>query len=451
MDRPLSDSERFPLLTEAGRKRLLWLQEHPHAPRFNHRCGDRLDEPALERIRGYGEEFGHAHRGWRWREAPEWLKARVGSVLADVPYYRGYAAGPDFFALPTVRREHLLREPWSFVPDSQPLDELILYRSSHTSGECVTVLSHPEVPARDLPLLEALLATRGIRLEGGSDRVSLVMSCAQTQTITYPAVLSYLGDAGFAKINLNPSDWRDAADRVSFLDDCDPELYSGDPIAFHELMQLPLRSRPKALFSTAMTLLPGFRRTLEAHFGCPVFDLYALNETGIITADGGNGHAVLAHDLYVEILGPDDESCEPGKRGEIVVSGGNNPFLPLLRYRTGDWASMTFDGPIPALQDLEPRGPVAFRKDNGDAVWSHEVTAALGDFPLAAFTLSQAKDGALLFRARGEAVPEDDLRDALASVFGAGCPLQIEELAAPYEWGGKLLEYSAGEATPPAA
>ena len=41
-DRPLTEAERFPLLTERGRKLMEWMWEHPHAPRFVGRCGDRL-------------------------------------------------------------------------------------------------------------------------------------------------------------------------------------------------------------------------------------------------------------------------------------------------------------------------------------------------------------------------------------------------------------------------
>ena len=447
MDSPLKDAQRFPLLTDAGRERLRWLQEHLHAPRYNHRCGDRLDHQALLRVRAYGDEHRRSGRGWRWGEVPAWLEQFAAFCVSDVPYYRPYGEQGDFFQLPTVQRTDLIREPWSFVPDCQPLDGLILYRSSQTTGEYVTVLSHPEVPARDLPLLEALLATHGVTLTGGSDRVSMVMSCAQTRTLTYPMVLSYLGEAGFAKINLNPADWRDPDDRAKFLDDCDPELYSGDPIAFHELMQLPLQTRPKALLSTAMTLLPGFRKVLEAHFGCPVFDIYALNETGMIAADDGTGMTLFPHDLYVEILDPEDQPCRPGERGEIVVSGGNNPFLPLLRYRTGDWASMSFRGAAPELVEFEPRVPVLFRRADGQLVPAHEVTAALGEFPLAAFTLRQEEDGTLRLLSRGEAAPEQALTEALGGLFGREHPLQIEELPPPYDWGGKLLQYEA--AAPP--
>src|ERR1051326_8768378 len=145
MARPLTDAERFPLLPRAGRERLLWLQEHPQAPRYNHRCGERLDAAALQRLREYGEAFRRCRRGWQWGEIPGWLEERVRQMLAEVPFYRRYGTGPggrgrprsagaeEFFAIPTTSREDLVREPWSFVPDSQPLDDLILYRSSHTS------------------------------------------------------------------------------------------------------------------------------------------------------------------------------------------------------------------------------------------------------------------------------------------------------------------------------
>src|SRR5947209_19564077 len=119
MDQPLTDAERFPLLSDAGRERLLWLQEHPHAPRYNHRCGDRLDAGALERVRAYGEEFRLARRGWRRGEVPGWLERFRRSCLAEVPYYRRYGETDDFFSLPTTSRNDLVREPWSFVPDTQ--------------------------------------------------------------------------------------------------------------------------------------------------------------------------------------------------------------------------------------------------------------------------------------------------------------------------------------------
>jgi len=42
MTESLSDAERFPLLTEPGRRMLQWLREHPHAPRYTAQSGNRL-------------------------------------------------------------------------------------------------------------------------------------------------------------------------------------------------------------------------------------------------------------------------------------------------------------------------------------------------------------------------------------------------------------------------
>src|SRR5258707_886641 len=78
-----------------------------------------------------------------------------------------------------------------------------------------------------------------------------------------------LGGPGFAKLNLAPADWREPDGRARFIDACQPEVFTGDPLSFAELARLPVQHRPKALISTAMQLLPGLRLELEARFGCP--------------------------------------------------------------------------------------------------------------------------------------------------------------------------------------
>jgi phenylacetate-CoA ligase len=55
MNAELTEAQRHPLLTEAGRTLLRWMHEHAAAPRFNHRCGDRLTAEGLARVRAFGE------------------------------------------------------------------------------------------------------------------------------------------------------------------------------------------------------------------------------------------------------------------------------------------------------------------------------------------------------------------------------------------------------------
>ena len=75
------------------------------------------------------------------------------------------------------------------------------------------------------------------------------------------------------KINLHPSQWNDPGDCVRFLDECAPEVLTGDPISFSDLADLPVTIRPRALVSSAMTVTPSLRARLEARFGCPVVNI----------------------------------------------------------------------------------------------------------------------------------------------------------------------------------
>ncbi|OAI48262.1 hypothetical protein AYO44_07470 [Planctomycetaceae bacterium SCGC AG-212-F19] len=441
-DRALTDEERFPLLDDSGRRMLRRLLEHPHGPAYNNHAGDRLSAEGLANVRRYAERLHTGRSGWRHGELPPWLVELMTFCRREVPFHRRRLDWSDnFFSLPSTAREDLRREPWAFVPDSAKVSDLIVFGTAGTLGDQLKIPSHPEAAACYLPLMETALAARNVRLQGG-DRVSIVQVHAQGRTFSYASVSSYLHSAGYAKINLNSADWRDPADRARFLDDCNPELYTGDPIAFAELMKLPLRTRPKALLSSSATLLPGLRQQLETHFGCPAIDVYSLTESGPVAFARDCGFEILPHDLYVEILDPDDRPCPPGVRGEVVLSGGHNALLPLLRYRTGDYATLDFSESIPVLVALELRQPVLFR-DAADRRFNNiDVTFALRELPLPFFALHQSADGSLRFCTRCEEQTLQAAQQALIALFG-GLPLKVEMVPESVAWAGKVIQYTS--------
>jgi phenylacetate-CoA ligase len=439
----LSEEQRYPLLTDDGRRLLKRLLEHPAAPRYNFQCGDQLAREHLERVRAYEAELNAAQNEWAFGETPAWVKGYGEMCLTDVPFYRRRGgAADDFFQLPTCDRADLIREPWSFVPDSQPLDEMIVYDSSGTTGRPLLVPSHPEVSSKYLPALRAALSRHGITLEGGHGRVAILTVCAQNSTLTYASVSSFLDEAAYVKINLNPNDWRDAEDPARFIDSCDAEIYSGDPISFAALMQLNLKTRPKAMISSAMTLLPGLQQQLVAHFHCPVIDVYSLCESRFIAARVGDAFEIIPHDVFVEILDADGNLCPPGERGEIALTGGRNPFQPLLRYRTDDYAAMEFRAGKPVLVQFEGRQPTMFIDTQERVINNINVTHALRPFPIAQFSLHQSADKSLRLRMRGVGVDEHAVRKAVLDLFGADQSLTIAGLNDDDAREGKVIQYT---------
>jgi len=446
---PLTDDERFPALPPERRDLLRRLREHPAAPRWNLACGDRLTPAHLSELRAWARDLQFAPA--TESRPPTWLAAFTEHALATVPFYRARGpAGMNFADIPSFRRADLVDAPWSFVPDDQPLDDLLVFHTSGTTGPSFPVYSHPITANAYLPFLQTALARVGVDFRGDPDRVALACVHWQKGTYAYPSLMSYLDGAGFVKINLEPGQWRRPADAVAFLNACEPKIYSGDPYSLARLSELDLGHRPDALISSATTLLPGLRRTLEHRFGCPVLDVYSLTEAQLIGASFGEAHEVLSHDLYVEVLDADtDRSLPAGERGEVTVTGGRNPFLPLLRYRTGDFARLEYLEGRPRLVELEARAPVCLLDEAGRVVNTIDVSRALAPFSLPRFHLHQAADGELRLQADSP-IPEHEICAALQPLFGRGRRLRIGYTDETVDPGRKLLQYSSS-IMPPAA
>jgi phenylacetate-CoA ligase len=360
-----------------------------------------------------------------------------------VPFYRRYGAVPPTFEeLPTTSRADLSRDIAQFVPDPLPLDRLINFRTSGTTGHPLLLASHPVVAASYLAFHKRALRRFGIELTHGRGQVGVVLVGYQRTCFTYVSVTPTMDESGLAKINLHPADWRDPSDRARYLDALDPEVYTGDPISFAALASLPLRTRPRALLSTSMALAPGLRERLRERFGCPVVDVYSMNEAGPVAAadPAVGGHVLLQHRMFVEILDSAGRPLPPGERGEVTLTGGFNSWLPLLRYRTGDYAALRFDGSVPVLTGLEGRPPVRFRTMAGEWINNIEITHALQRFAIPQFTVSQQPDGALHLRLSGVNHERDRIREALLALFGAGQRITVEDVEA---FDGKVVQYTS--------
>jgi phenylacetate-CoA ligase len=414
--------------------------EHPAAPIYRNHSGHRLVADDLPLLRAFTSEALTARLGES--DPPDWLMDFVADVYRRTPEYRARGAAPAKFSdIPTTSRADLSRDITRFVPDDLPLDRLIEYSTSATTGHPLLLPSHPRVAAGYLAFHRRALAHFGIELRAGRGEVGIVLAGYQRRCFTYVSIIPLMDEAGLAKINLYPDEWPHPDDRARYLDDLAPELITGDPLSLSELAKLQMRHRPRALLSTSMSLSEGLRAQLEARFGCPALDVYSMNEAGPVAVylPVAQGFLQLQNRLYIETLLPDGRPAAPGERGEITLTGGFNFFLPLLRYRTGDWAERVMSGDGPLLRDFHGRPPVRFKTLTGQWLNNVDVSHCLASFALPQYTLHQHADLSLTLCVRSPGQETAGLVKALRGLFGAGARIEVGAIEAS----DKIVQYTS--------
>lgn len=437
----------------AGLERVL---QHPDAPRYNRTLGDRVGPAELAALEACRAALVSRPRESAWAPSlatvdfVEALRPRL-FLLDDLP--EGFDVARDFEALPTTDRDALAHRLEDLVPRDLSLDHAIVYSTSATTGHAVVIPSHPTGVVQGLAHLERAIALNGGRLDPREGAPLAVNASMQRQTYVFATSMSGWGGGVFAKLNFEPHDWAGgAAGRDRFLRDYAPAFLASEPITLAESLRLELPLRPSVVVSSALSLRAELAATLRAAWGSVVIDLYSTTETGPIAASvsGIAGHVILMTDVFVEVLGPDGARLPDGTRGEITLTGGRNPYLPLVRYRTGDYGRLgtvtLADGRAArVILDLEGRSPVRFRATDGGRVSSVDVARRIR--PLAPFVqhaLHQRIDGSLELRLRplpGVPIPREDFEHTLRELFGRDAEISVVIDPALGSGAGKVIAW----------
>jgi phenylacetate-CoA ligase len=132
----------------------------------------------------------------------------------------------------------------------------------------------------------------------------------------------------------------------------------------------------KAIVSSAETLWPHQRETVEAVFGVKIFNRYGAREFGQIGSECEvhNGLHVSADRLLLEIVDDEYRQCPVGKSGKILITDLDNYGMPMIRYEIGDSGVVPTDVTcdcgrgLPLIETVEGRTLDVVRTPNGRRV-----------------------------------------------------------------------------------
>lgn len=97
----------------------------------------------------------------------------------------------------------------------------------------------------------------------------------------------------------------------------------------------------KSVFTSAESLLPRHRETIERVFRCEVFDLYGANDGGgfAFECEEHLGLHAVSERAIMEVIDTRGDPVASGETGELITTDLLNYSMPFIRYRVGDMAS----------------------------------------------------------------------------------------------------------------
>lgn len=272
--------------------------------------------------------------------------------FANVPAYHSRVWRGDVHEtlqqLPTIRREVLLSQASEYL-SSKFSGAVTSKTTSGSTGAPLRIWF--DTPARahmNSRIYSLLLAAYPDILKGtnpGSTVVAHVSDRVGADEI--PFILPIFNFSLLRRFTLsNKGEQRSI---ISSLLNHKPLIIYGKPHCIRSLAESARRLDLKLPVFLVLTggeeLYKDDRNVFQDVFQAPIIDSYATTECGLIALSNEKTDELTVDEKYVflEILRSDGVLCREGV-GELVITSRQNWVFPILRYRTGDVATVTLRG-----------------------------------------------------------------------------------------------------------
>lgn len=244
----------------------------------------------------------------------------------------------DLHKIPLLKKSDIRNNFSQLISTDFSKSKLELFTTSGTSA----------VPLRFCRSITEMSWARGAEYRGYSwggyrlgDKIAVIWGFTpeQTRSFTFKFYHSF---TRHSILNVNTMSEKSMSSFAKSLVRFKPDFVKGyagasNVFANHLLKNKQFKIQPKAVFTSASTLLPQNRRTIEKAFNCKVYDVYGSREISGIAAQCGQHEGLHVSDETVvsEII-KDGQTASVGEEGQIYLTSLQSYAMPFIRYEIGD-------------------------------------------------------------------------------------------------------------------
>lgn len=244
----------------------------------------------------------------------------------------------DLSRLPFIQPEDIIESGHRMQCVSQ--SEVVRIITMQTSGST----GHPKrfsFTRRDLEAISDFFLQGMKNLVNGDDRVLVLLPYEQEASVGEILITALGGGSIYAEGMWPPKRSEEIA---AYIEKNNISSLVGLPQQLLAVSESMVHGQVRTMLLCSDYAPDGLRKRIESLTGCTTFLHYGATESGLgggVECDHHCGLHLREADLLIEIVDPDTgEQLEDGQPGEVVLSTLGREAMPLIRYRTGDMASL---------------------------------------------------------------------------------------------------------------
>ena len=278
------------------------------------------------------------------------LRVMLQHCAKHVPYYRqtfreagfdpeNFRRLSDLRVLPLLNKETIRSRPQAFLADNVSRRQMIYFTTGGTMGQPLGLYNLRHSGGRERAFIYSQWARVGFHY---NNRRAMLRGSPVKRKRHWKYEASERAFV-FSNFHMTPNNVAEYA-RV-MRDKKLPYLHSYPSAVIdfaRHLKELEIEPpRFRALLAASENLYPGQREFIESFFGARLFSWYGHTENTILAGECelSNHYHIFPEYGVVEVIKQDGSSAEQeDEMGELIGTSLDNFAMPLIRYRTDDWA-----------------------------------------------------------------------------------------------------------------